>query len=110
MRRRGVVRAGAEQQLVAEERAHGRETPRDRRRGEPVRPHRGEPALELVGRDVADRCAAEGGERREVAPVGVDRARRALRGEEQEEALDVLVGSLRHGRWIRGHRPSVLPR
>ena len=42
-------------------------------------------------------------ERREIAAVGVYRARRALRGDEQEEALDVLVGSLGHGRWIRGH-------
>ncbi len=104
-----VLVAVAEQDLMAEVRAHGRQPPCDGRRGEPVRPHRGEPTLELLGRRGADRVPEEGAEGGEVAAVGVDRAWRTARREEQEVPLDVVVGVLRHGRLIRVAGPPSCP-
>lgn len=68
----------------------------DRRGGEPVGAHRRDPALDVARVGVCRRPVAEGGERREVAPVGVHRARRATRGEREEEALDVGIRGV-HG-------------
>ena len=47
-------------------------------------------------------------ERREVAPVRVDRARRAAGREEEQEALDVGVVAVAHRGWTRfgGTRPA----
>ncbi len=66
---------------------------RDRRRGEAGGAHVGDPALELLDGGVADGTAAEGRERRQVSPIGVDRARGAAGGQVEEEAIDVGVES-----------------
>ena len=63
----------------------------DRRRGEPVGAHLGDPALELLGRCLREQAAAEGAEGGEVATVRVHRPRRTLCGEEEQEALGVGV-------------------
>ncbi len=78
---------------MPEVRAHGRDAPSERRGGEPVGAHRGDPALEVLDCRLTDAALARSGERREVAPVRVDGARRALRGEHEQEALDVEVGA-----------------
>ena len=65
---------------------------RDRGRRETRGAHLGHPALEVLDRGIGHRPSAERAERGQVAAVGVDGARRALRGEEEEEALDVMVG------------------
>ena len=73
-----VVRAGAEQDEVAEVRAHGGDPPRDRRGRQAVGAHRRDPGLELLGRRRRrPGSSTDARERREVAAVGVDRARRA---------------------------------
>ena len=88
---RRVVGARAEQHLVTEERPQRCNAPRDRGAGEPGRAQLREVRLELL-----DACARDGStepvaERSEVTPVGVDRARSTLRGEQREEAVDVLI-------------------
>src|SRR5215470_11342411 len=81
---------------MTEVRAYGRHAPCDRGRGESVGAHRSQPALEVLDRRVGDRASAERGELAEVAPIGVDRTRRAPGSEVEEEALDVgIVGG--HG-------------
>ena len=65
----------------------------DRRGREAVGAHPSQPPLELLERRVTCRSAAERGERGEVAPVGVHRARRAAGLEEQEEAVEIEVGA-----------------
>ena len=72
--------------------ANRRDTASDGRGGEPVGPHRREPALELLDGRVADVASSEGPERRQVALVGVDGPRRAASCENQQEALDVGIG------------------
>ena len=94
----GVVGARPEQELVPEEGADGGDAAGDRRRREAVGAELGDPALELVVGRRRDRSAAPGGERREVAPVRLDGPRRALRGEQGEEAFDLVVADGRHGR------------
>ena len=54
-------------------------------------PHRRDPGLEDAVVAGADGRAEERGQRCEVAPVGVDRPRRPLRGEQQQVALDIGV-------------------
>ncbi len=75
--RGGVVVARAEQLLVAEEAARRRCSSRDRRRREPVRAHRRRVALELLEARLGDRLAEVLGERREIAAVRLDGARRS---------------------------------
>ena len=86
-----VVVARAEQLLVAVEAARGRGASRDRRTGEAVGAELGGVALQLLERRLRGRLAEVGAERREVAPVGVDGARRPLRGEQGEKAVDVGI-------------------
>ena len=91
-RERARQRAGAARQLRArrpglssrapssiwcrkKERSGG-DPPRDRRRGEAGRAHLGQPALELLGRRLADRALSPRRELREIAPVRVHGARR----------------------------------
>src|SRR5581483_8819625 len=101
-RQRGgrVVLPDAEQDEVAAVGARRGRPAGDGRGGEAVRAHLREPALELRGGRLADRPPAERRQPGQVAPVGVDRARRPLGGEEQQEALDVRVAD-RHGGLIR---------
>ena len=94
----GGVGGGAGQELVSEERAEGGGRARDRRRGEAVGAELREPALGLVVGRRSDRPSTPGGERAEVAPVRLDGARRAPRGEQGEEAFDLVVVDGRHGR------------
>lgn len=60
---------------------------------EPVCTHRGEPTLELLDARVACGPPAERCQRGEIPPVGVDGPRRAPGGEEQQEAVEIGVGS-----------------
>ena len=107
---RGVVGALAEQHLVAEEGSGGRDPAGNGRGGKAICTHRGEPALQLLGRRVAGGRSQEHGELREVAPVCIHRARRASRGEEEQVRLHVPVGGLHHGSWIRvAGPPSCTP-
>ena len=69
-----------------------RDSTREGGLGEAVGTHPGDPALELLDARVRNRSVEELSERREVAPVRVDRARRAPRREGEQEALDVGVG------------------
>ena len=89
--RSGVVRALAEEHEVAEEGAERRRAPSDGRRGKSVCPHLGDPALELFGGRLGEQPVAECPEGGQVAPVGIHRPRRALRGEEEQETLGVGV-------------------
>lgn len=66
---------------------------RDGRLGKPVSAHGGDPALEVLDVGVGHRPVEELPERRQVAAVRVDGARRAPRGEREQEALDVGVGA-----------------
>ena len=77
---------------MTEIRTNRRNTASDRRSGEAVSSHRGEPALELLDGRVSDAAFSERRERRQVTPVGVDGPRRTTGRKEQQEALDVGVG------------------
>jgi hypothetical protein len=93
---------------VAKVRTHSRYAPRDRRRGKSVGPHRGEPALELLERCIADGSSAEGRKRLQVATIRVDRARRPAGLEVQQEAFDIGVGSTHSARRdSAGSRPLL---
>ena len=81
---------------MAKVRTHCRYASRDRRRGQPVGAHAGEPGLELLDGRVADRPVAERAESREVALVRVDGARRPAGLQGEQEAFDIGVGST-HG-------------
>jgi hypothetical protein len=81
---------------VTEVRTDRGDAARDRRRGEPGRTHRRDPALELVQRRVGNLAVAELGEPGQVATVRVDGPRRAPCLEAEEEAFDVGVRST-HG-------------
>ena len=81
---------------MAKIRTHGRYAPRNRRRGQPVGAHAGEPGLELLDGRVPDRPVAERAQSREVALVRVDGARRPAGLQGQQEAFDIGVGST-HG-------------
>ena len=98
----GVVVAGAEQHLVPEEGAQSGDPSRDRRGGEAGRSHLGQPALELLGRRLADRALPPRRELREIAAVRVDGPRRPPRREEREEAFELRIRS----EGGRSHRPS----
>jgi hypothetical protein len=73
---------------VAEERARGSRAARDRRRREAVGAQLRDVPLEIVDRRPRDRLAEERAERGEIARVRLDRARRAPRREQREEAVD----------------------
>ncbi len=81
---------------MAEVRTHGGDAPGNGRRREAVGTHRGEPALELLGRRALDGLVGERAQRVEVSTVGVDGARRSPGLESQQEAFDVGVGGT-HG-------------
>ena len=81
---------------MAKVRTHGRYAPRNRRRGQPVGAHAGEPGLELLDGRVPDRPVAERTQSREVALVRVDGARRPAGLQGEQEAFDIGVGST-HG-------------
>ena len=72
--------------------ANSRDAASNGRGGEPVGPHRCEPALELLDAGIPHRAVAERGERSQVAPVGIDGPRRTTSRKEQQEALDVGIG------------------
>ncbi len=72
---------------------HSRYPSRDRRGCEAVRAHRRDPGLDLVRGGVSDGAPGVGAERREVARIRVDGARRPAGLEGEQEALDVGVGS-----------------
>lgn len=93
---------------MAKVRTHSRYATRDRRRGQPVGAHRGQPAFELLDGRVGDRSAAEEGERLQVATVRVDGSRRPAGLQVQQEAFDIGVGST-HGarRDSAGSRPLL---
>ena len=76
---------------MAVEAARGRGAARDRRAREAVGAQLGGVALELLGGRLGDGLAEEGAQRGQVAPVRLDRPRRAPRGEQREEALDVGI-------------------
>ena len=95
--RRRVVLAEAQQQLVAEGRAHGGDPSRDRRGREPHRAHGRDPRLEHLRRCRRDRAVEEDRQGREITTVGVDRAGGALRGEQEQVALYLGVGRRRGG-------------
>src|SRR5207253_7818370 len=59
--------------------------------GETGRAQLREVRLELLDACARDRPAEPVAERGEVTAVGVDRARSTLRGEQREEAVDVLI-------------------
>lgn len=77
---------------MAKVRPNSRDTASHRRGRKPVRSHRGDPAFELLDARVADIATAEGGERGQIPPVGVDGSRRAAGRKNQQEALDVGIG------------------
>jgi len=81
---------------MTEIRANGRYATGDRRRRQAAGAHLGDPALEVTDVRLCHRMPAEGGQRLQVAPVGVHGARRAPGSEGEQEALDVGVGG-RHG-------------
>ena len=81
---------------MAKVRTHRGDAPGDRRGRKAVGAHRGDPALELVERRVADGPLSEGMQRCEVAPIGIDGPRRPAGLEGEQEALDVGVGAT-HG-------------
>lgn len=72
--------------------ANSRDTASDGRGGEPVRPHRCEPTLELVDGCLSDSASSKRRKRRQVAPVGIDCPRRTTGRKQQQEALDVGIG------------------
>jgi hypothetical protein len=76
---------------VAVEGPHGRGPARDGRGGGAARPLRGEPLLDVVDRRGRGRPAEVRRERGEVAPVGVDGSRGAVRGEQREEAVQLGI-------------------
>ena len=81
---------------MAKVRTHRGDAPGDRRGRKAVGAHRGDPALELVERHVADGPFAEGVQRSEVASIGIDGPRRSAGLEGEQEALDIGVGAT-HG-------------
>ncbi len=109
-RRRRVVRTRADQGEMAEVCTDGRESAGDRRGRSSVGAHRREPGLDLLGRRGADRVVDRRPERREVAPVRVDGARRAAGREEEQVALDIGVVAVAHRGGTRfggaGHPPA----
>src|SRR5438045_3080173 len=84
-----VVGAGAEELEVAEEAPRRRRPPRDRRRGEAFGPQLRRVALELAERRQRERLVEKTREAVEVAPIGVDRPRRAPRCEQREERFEL---------------------
>ena len=95
---------------MAKVRTYRGDAPGDRRGREAVGAHRGDPALELVERRVPDGSLAEGMQRREVAPVGVDGPRRPAGLEGEQEALDVGVGATHGARPDSAERRPLLSR
>ena len=77
---------------MAEEGAHGRNAPADRRGRQPRRAQLGEVALELLGRDSCDRPVEPTPERREVPAVSLDGLRRARTRKQREKPFDLGVG------------------
>ena len=111
-RGRRVVCAHAHQRLVAQVGTDGCELPRDRRRRTAVGAHGREPGLDLLRLRVSDAAVDRRAEGCEVAAVGVHRPRRAVRGEQEQEALDVgvVVVSHRGDRFGGAVRPPGNPR
>ena len=83
---------------MAEEGTDRRDPASDRRGRETGCAQLGDVLLELLGRDAADRTVEPGRERRQVAPVGLDRLGCASGREQCEEALDLRIDlGVRHG-------------
>ncbi len=95
-RRGRVLDLRADEDQVPEVRPHGGHTTGERRRREPGGAHLGEPALEVLDGRVAHVPRPERGERGQIAAVGVERARGAPGGQEQQIAIEIGVG--REGR------------
>lgn len=93
---------------MAKVRTHCRYTSRDRRRGQPVGAHAGEPGLELPDARVADVPVAECTERGEVALVRIDRTGRSAGLQGEQEAFDVGVGTTHGARPVSAATGSLL--
>jgi len=76
--------------------------------GQPVRTHRGEPALQLLDGRVTDQASSEGREHRKIAPISIDGPRRTTGRKEQQEALDVGIGGSHGARPDSAGRRSLL--
>ena len=77
--------------------ADGSDAAGDRGGGEAGGPHRRDPAPRVTPSSPSRRARRERCRGREIAAVGVDRARRALRGKQEQIALYLGVGRLRRG-------------
>ena len=78
---------------MTEVRPNCRHSPGDRRGGQSLRAHSGQPALEVLDGRIRNRPVAEGAESRQVATVRVDRAGRPASLQGEQEPFDVGVGS-----------------
>jgi hypothetical protein len=95
---------------MTEVRPHRRDAAREGRWREAFGAHGCEPAFEVLDGGLADRSAAGGGQGGQVATVRVDGARGALGRQQEQEALDVVVGGEgRHGARMDsvGRRPLL---
>ncbi len=97
---RGVVRARAEQHLMAEEGAERGDPPRDRRRRETVGAELRDVALELLRRRDPGGAVEPLREVCEVAAVRLDRARRQPRSREREESTSGVMRTA-FGAWCQ---------